>query len=189
MSYIPSYQGPTTPAPPRRPTSVTVLAILGIILGALGLCGMVSNLVQLVIKTNPVLVQMDRSPVMHIWSPVSIVLGLGLTIALLAGSIGMLSLQTWARQMVLIYAVASLVLGVLGTIISAIWMIPIFNQLASDPDPAVRMGGVVGKYSLFISPVIGAIYPVFVLVFLRRRNVVEAFEPQPPPPPLAPPVG
>lgn len=178
MSYPPVPLPYATPMGNPRPTSVTVLAIIGIILGALGLLGGLCGLLPYVTSMpgkNPIVDMIKDRPVLYAWTVVSTVIHWGLAIVLLSSSIGALLLRPWARRGMVLYAVCSLILTVLGLIMFLALMVPMMSQLMSNSDPALRMGAIGGMVGEAVGILIGPIYPIFILVFMRRPHVLAAF--------------
>src|SRR5437016_4767411 len=92
----PPYEPPNASymIPPARPTSVTVISVLGIIFGALGCLCIVIGMGWQAASGQ----QQGGSEAMKMFGIVSGIAGLVLSIVLLIGSIGALSLRPWARS-------------------------------------------------------------------------------------------
>ena len=91
------------------------------------------------------------------------VIGLLLNIFLLTCGIGLLKERNWGRTWSLGYAV----LGIIHTVGGAIGAV-IFAQAG----PAAMGAG----FGAIIGTAIGVIYPICILIFLTRPNVVEALK-------------
>jgi hypothetical protein len=109
-------------------------------------------------------------------------LGVFLGFALVALGIGLLLLKNWARLGSIFWAVIEIVLVVVGSII--VWPV---TQRAMEQMPNMPHGMVAGLASigLVIELIIGLAYPALVLFFMTRDNVIEACQPELPPPPPA----
>ena len=188
MTQYPGYpqQQPSyyAPQPSPRPTSVTVLAIIGIIWGGIqllcngvGIFGllMLEKLTQASGQPNPMVDAMQESPALMPVMMGAVILRLVLSIVLVAGSIGALSLKGWGRSAMLAYAWALVVVTIVETVVAATMTLPaIQKHLPSDP--AMRQQMMAQQYgSMFCGPIIGLIYPIFVLVYMNKPHVKAAF--------------
>jgi hypothetical protein len=165
----------------NRPTSITVLGILNIIFGAIGLMGIALSIVMMFIHPamdmkNPVLDLMKQNPAYALYTNISMVIGAVFTIALCLSGIGLLMLRPWGRWLSIAYAVFGLVSLVVNTLINYFFLLtPLLNKLAALPpgqEKAAAMGGIVG---LVGGLCIGPIYPIVLLIFMFRPNVMAAF--------------
>ena len=167
------YQGPT-PAVQLRPTSVTVLAIIGIILSGLGvLCGPFALLpyVTTMGPPNPIVDAVKKAHALMVWMFGSSLLSWLVSLLLLICAIGSLLLKRWARSGMLVYAIISIAMGLIGLVVSITWAFPAMQRAISGAGGST--GGLIGG---LIGGVLGLIYPVFVLVYMRKPHVIEAFE-------------
>jgi hypothetical protein len=158
---------------PRRPTAVTVLAIIGIIFGSMGvLCGPVSLTPYLfdLGVSEPSIDKVKQSPALMAFMIGSTGVWWLLGALELASSIGSLLLRPWARRGLILYAWLAIATGVLGMALMLAWFIPTAYGSLSEP---AAMGGVIGG---LVGGLIGFIFPILVLVFFRRADVVAAFE-------------
>jgi hypothetical protein len=169
----------------KRPASVTVFGILNIVFAGLGLFGLLATIALFSMPANsdnPVLKIMQDNPGYASWLKISVILGLLSCVALVASGIGLLFLKPWARVLAIAYGIYSIALGILGMVINFVYLVrPMLEQAKaqSGPESAGAMGGVIGG---IIGGCIGLIYPILVLVFMTRPNVVAAFRPATPPP-------
>jgi hypothetical protein len=172
--------GVPAPAPVTRPTSAVVFGILNIIFGALGLCGTVFTAAMFLVPQqggqNPVLDIMAENTTYRIFMQVSIILGLIATLVVIASGIGLLQLKPYGRTLAIVYGVYAVVAGIVGIIVNFVFIIGPLMQKASDapagPEQAAAIGGAIGGS---FGGCIGLIYPVVLLFFMYRPNVVEAF--------------
>jgi len=144
---------------PIRPTSVTVLAVIGIILGSLGVLG-TGCAVMFMIGARQQFQNQIQAPLA--WLAVSALIGVAMCVLLLASSIAALKLIAWGRKGMLAYAMVGIVMNVVNAVVNLIYM---------DSSKAAFMVGVA-----LGGLVIGMIYPVCVLVFMKKPHVVAAFE-------------
>jgi len=99
---------------------------------------------------------------------------------LLAAGIGLMMLKPWARLVSIGYAIYAIVFGIVGMVINFFFLVrPMIEhaQQQSGPEAAVAIGGAVGGT---IGGCFGLIYPIVLLIFMFRANVVGAFKPQTP---------
>ncbi len=169
----------------NRPTSVTVFGVLNIIFGALGLLSIVFSAAMFFAPqpdmSNPAIRIFSRTPILMLWMKVGVVLGSVTSVAVLASGIGLLQLRPWARTASIIYGVYAIIMGMVGTVINYLFLFgPLMEeaQHSRGPEAAGAIGGAIGGVA---GGLIGLIYPVLLLVFMYRPNVVAAFsvdEPQ-----------
>lgn len=156
------------------PTSVKVLGILSIIFGGLGLLCTPLALVNLFIPQGAPGTEIYELPIMRVWLTVSVVVGMVMSIILLAAGIGLLNLKRWARVWALFYGWFAILWGILGTIFNIAIVIPMIQDLGPEGSPEAiggMIGGVVGGVC---GGIIGLVFPIFMVIYMRRPNVVEA---------------
>ena len=198
------YASPGMRPPPARSTSVTVIGIIAIILGSLGvLCGGFGLATNLFMAANG-----GRNPFapdggpasgapavdgrVAVYNVVSAAVSLVLSIVLLAGGIGAMKLSRWARKTLMAYAVITIVVTVVNTVLAIAWVGP--AQMAavkqSQPgNPVLSMSGPILIGAAIFGLVFGCALPVCILIFWSRPNVKAAFENQGMTPPPYPPQG
>jgi hypothetical protein len=169
----------------QRPMSVLIFGILNICYGLfkLGMLLLSTVMSQIGPKGNPVAAAMKSDPTMAAWTKFSMVSGVSLGLALVAFGIGLLLLKNWARVGSIVYSMIDIVLVVIGSML--IWPI---TQRAMEQLPNVPHGMVEGiaMVSLVLGIIIGLAYPALLLFFMTRTNVIEACQPEQPPPPQQP---
>jgi hypothetical protein len=162
----------------QKPTSVLVLSILGIIFGSLGMLGLVGTMVTLFVPfgpPNPVTRKMNSDSIYVAYMVAATALGFVLAVVLLASSIGSLSLKPWARKGMLVYAWATLIQWLLGTIFTFAYLFPLIWPFMGSPDPVAHGGAIGGIVGGTCGVFIGPILPGFVLYFFTRPHVIDAF--------------
>jgi hypothetical protein len=174
----------------QRPASVTFFGILNIAFGALGFFGMFTTLQLLSGKSmqnNPALRMMLENPTYLQWIKLTIPLGLISSIVLLMSGIGLLRLRSWARKLSIYYAIYGILFCLLSVWVQFVYLFqPLMAQAKQlqGPEAAGAIGGAIGA---MLGAVFGFVYPLFLLIFMTRRKVVDAFQtPMPPPLPVAP---
>lgn len=163
----------------QRPTSVTVFGILNIVFAVFGLCGVAFS-VRLFMPSadmanNPVVQIFQSSPVYEAWMKLSLALGVVVVVALVASGIGLLNLKPWARTISVVYGIYAIVMTIASEVINYFFLVqPLLQRAHSEqgPQAAGDIGGAIG--SMF-GGCFGIIYPVLLLIFMTRPNVVEAF--------------
>jgi hypothetical protein len=165
----------------QRPTVVTVFGILNIVFAALGVFGVLAAVMLFTAvganSNNPVIQIIHDNPAYAAWMKVSIVLGVVASAALLAAGIGLLKLQPWARTLSIAYAVYAMAMVLVNTVVNFIFVTrPMLEQAHNAQGPeamgaaGAAIGGVVGGC-------FGLVYPILLLIFMMRANVVAAFRP------------
>lgn len=165
----------------NRPTPVTVFGVLNIIFGGLGLLSAPFAIMALMVvdntMRNPVLEIARRNPVVGGWMMLSNALGVLAAIVLLAGGIGLLQLKPWGRKLSIGFAVYALVMGVIGMLITGIYIVPalLSQPQANSAEAAGAVGGAIGG---LVGGLVGLVYPLLLLIFMGRPAVVAAFKRQ-----------
>jgi hypothetical protein len=120
---------------------------------------------------------MHQSTTYEAWMVISAVVGAVATAALLVAGIGMLQLKPWSRKVSIAYAIYSLVMTPIGIVMQFLFMLPVLIEHAhQQPGPAAS-AAVNGSIGNMFGSLVGLIYPVLLLIFMTRRNVIAAFEP------------
>jgi hypothetical protein len=108
---------------------------------------------------------------MMAYTIVGYIVGFFCAILLLAAGIGLLYQKRWARQCSYGYGWFAIVWGIIGIIITVAMMASGMGGSGGAEETATKVGGVVGG---MCGGIIGLIYPVFLVIFMKRQNVVEA---------------
>jgi hypothetical protein len=160
----------------RTPTSVMVLGIMGIVLSGLGFLGTAASVLG-VLMPSDLTPSLNKDAGYFTYVIASAIVNLLLYILLIAASIGSLRLKRWARKGMLTYAMATLVLLVVGTAMTIGYVTPKLNAAIGPKVPQEQADLL--RASLSMAPLCGlagAIFPIFVLVFFTRKKVVNAFD-------------
>jgi hypothetical protein len=169
----------------QRPATVTVFGILNIGFAVLGLFGMIVTIAVLSASAgsnNPMVNIIRENPAFAAWMKINVPLGILSCVLLLAAGIGLLMLKEWARKLSIGYAIYAIVSGLVGTVLTFVFVTRPMLERASQaqgPEAAGAIGGVIGGS---IGGCVGLIYPVILLIFMLRPKVAAAFRPAGTPP-------
>lgn len=169
----------------QRPVIATVFGILNLVFGIIGICSSVASVAGFVFIANASAVdpqlreqmnlQQFDNPVYFGLLCMQLVLGGILAIVVITSGIGLLKFKPWGRTLANFYAVASLIMLVVGVAISVVFqIIPAINE-ANNPgaSPEAIGGAVGGSIGGVFTICFGAIFPICILVFLNRKQFVE----------------
>jgi len=162
----------------QRPTAVTVFGVLNIVFATFGIFGMFASVLLFLPQAssnNPVVQLIHDSPAYAAWLKISMALGVVVAAALLAAGIGLLKLKPWARTFSIGYGIYAIVMTVVGTVVNYFLLVrPMLEQAQQKhgPESAAAIGGAIGGT---LGGCLGLIYPILLLVFMTRANVVAAF--------------
>ena len=178
MSQYPNYYN--APPPNPRPTSVTVLAIVGIVWGALMLLcngvGLIPELIPNFGGADPVFAELRANSVARAWGVVGPVIGLGLAVLLLAGSIGALMLRGWGRAAMMVFAVAEILAGLVNLVITIGVINPITAKAAPAGPGAQGNAFAIGQhFGTAVAVAVALVLPVWILIVMKRPAVIAAF--------------
>jgi hypothetical protein len=173
----------------ERPTSVTVLAIFCFILGGFGLLGVAMGVVGLAfgatfLTLSPEirnLLQEHVQPGQMVYGVVSGTLDAAVAVGLLAAGYGLLKLYEWARKLAVWLAVASIALALIDLVAGIAmgfanyekYMRPQMQQAGAPLPEGLMQAFVIGGSTCGF--LIAIIFPIFLLVFMTRPHVKEAF--------------
>jgi len=174
--------------PPLRPKSVTVISIIGIIAGALGCLCIAGGTIWSFAMQGQQGQQMGSA--MMIFSIVTAVAGLVLSIMLLVGSIGALSLKPWARSALIGFGAVDLIYDVAKLVLCIVWVLPMMEpmfrnnpQFQSNPKVNVEQMVKFAKISSVVTWGLIALVTIAialaVLIVMNKPNVKAAFERRP----------
>lgn len=179
---------PVAPPPPKpgvRPTSITVFGILNLVFAVMGFFGTCIGMVPMFLlpklstsmelPPNPVFDVMQESRAYFGFMVVSMCLGMIAAIVLGVAGMGLLKMRSWGRKLSIGYGVYAIFAVIAGTIANFVWLVePLMEQAGrpgAGPEAAGAIGGMIGGT---VGSCFGLIYPVCLLIFLFRPNVVQA---------------
>jgi len=161
----------------NRPTSVTVFGVLNIVFGAMGLLStLVGLLVMSTMSPNPMIQILTGSAVYRVWMWTVTPIGIAASAAILAAGIGFLLLKAWARKIAIVYSIYRIISAVVNVMFMTLVVFPALSEQFSGKAGPERVGAAVGaEFGGVFGVVSGMIYPVLLLVFMFRKNVITAF--------------
>ena len=169
--------------PMTRPSILTALGIINIAFAAMGMLGILisavsSSLMDPRNSSNPVVRIMHENPDYQTFQRVGMVIGFPAAIVLLIAGIGLLQMQPWGRYLTIVYAIYGALMGVTSAVINYLWLFrPLLEQFA-DKGPAGQAVAIGGAAGTVLGGCFALVYPVILLVFMNRRNVIEAIHPE-----------
>ena len=163
----------------QRPTSVTVFGVLNIVFAGLGFFSVIASAMLFTLSgansSNPVVQLIQDNPSYATWIKISVVLGILVSIALLAAGIGLLKLKPWARILSIIYAIYVIVMTIVGSVVNYFFLVqPLLEKAHNEqgPEAAGAIGGAIGG---MIGGCFGMVYAILLLIFMMRPKVIAAF--------------
>jgi uncharacterized membrane protein len=168
----------------KRPTAVTVFGVLNLVFGGLGLLCTPLSAIGLFLPVqpeNPMSRIFEENPGYRLYLIVSAGVGILAALVLIAAGIGLLKMKPWARLTAIGYSIYGIVTGVVGIIVSAIFLFePLMIQARSQgPEAFAAIMGLTGGMA---GGCFGLVYPILLLIFMTRPKVRNAFLPQSVPP-------
>jgi hypothetical protein len=146
-----------------RPTSITVFGILNIVFGAMRLLATPLGIIMMFFRPR----NMTLSEGYKAWLMFCSVIGLACAVLLIILGIGLLKLKPWARVWTLRYGLFAIGWVILEMILSIIFISS--GGYGFSPDV---MPGVIGG---FCGGIVGLIYPILLVVFMRKEDAIQAF--------------
>jgi hypothetical protein len=164
-----NFEGDIPQLKPARPTPVTVFGILNVVFGGLGLmCAPFA--IFAVLMPQPAQTATPYPPGMQVFTLFLLGLRIPMAAVLLAAGVGLLKQKNWGRRVAYFFGWFAIALGVVSL---AVTMIVYGASLgdSGDQGSAQAVGGLVGG---MCGGIIGFIYPILLVVYMRKPNVVEA---------------
>jgi len=186
MSQFPPPNDPlsyASPSPKVRPASVTVIAILAIIFGSLVVLGTLCSFPQYLgvkFSPNPVIDRVRDDTFLLAVSIISMVVGFVLAVIELYGGIGLLSLKRSARSLIIGYAWAKLVISIIEIGFTFFLVNPrmekiITSLMSGGTNPQLQSMMKLGMYAGTIISIVFLIWPILILIYMKRPHVEAAF--------------
>lgn len=172
---------PEKPAPlsksNTKPVSAIVIGIIHLVFGIPGLLFSPFNFIMLRAIENESRAPnaawdiMRDAPGYMVFYKSSLVLGVVMSIALIAAGVGLLIGKSWGRTLSIVYAIAGIIMTLVGAAVNYFFLFAPLSQSDSPEAIGGIIGGVVGL-------VLGPIYPIITLIFMNRASVVEYYRGQ-----------
>ena len=168
----------------QRPFPVSIFGMLNIVFGIYALYSIFATLSTLAItgeSKNEIIKIIHDVPAYATWVKCTIPLGLLSFALLLVSGVGLLRLGEWARKLSIAYGVYAILFVIAVAITDSIYVLPRAFRETLNPD---RVGPVPIAIMAIMEGLFGMIYPVALIVFMKRKEIVAAFRPPAPPPDL-----
>jgi hypothetical protein len=166
----------------NRPTSVTVLGILNLVFAAWGFLGVAMVVAMDFMPMpgnakNPMLDLMQQNAVYAVFTKASMMLGIVATIVLGLAGIGLLMMRPWGRWLSIGYAIYGILSVIVGAVLFYTFLLgPLLAKEAALPPGPEKVGITAGIVGGVVGTCSGLIYPIVLLIFMYRPNVVEAMK-------------
>jgi hypothetical protein len=164
----------------KKPTEAIVFGALNIVFAVFSMVGVLVTISLFAITSgptkNPVIQLIHDNAAYALWMKMTIPLGMVVSAALLAAGIGLLQLKPWARLLSMGYAIYGIAMVLVGTVVNYFCLMQPLMARAhgnSAPEAAAAGGALV---SGAVGSCFGLLYPVLLLIFMLRPNVVAAFK-------------
>jgi hypothetical protein len=163
-----------------KPTSMVVFGILNLVFGAFGILmlGLVVLGLFLDLPKDPdnPMQQVMENPTYKTLTMGLQVFSVVLTAILIASGVGLINGQLYGRRLAIIYAIGTMILVLIGSAITIVYVaLPVFAAANELPEGPERIGVYVGGSFLFLQPVCGMIYPLLLLIFMKRAPIKNYF--------------
>lgn len=171
----------------ERPTSVTVFAVINLIFCGLGVIGTIFwiisklGLIPQGSQENPVTEIMENNTAYVMFTDVMSVVGIFITILLIAASIAMFSLKPWGRKVTIGWGLYSIVMTIVSL---AVNYFVIFGPILADLTGPERIGIIIAVAFSAVITLFFVGYFLLMIFMLTRPHVVDAFTPEPDDPEL-----
>jgi hypothetical protein len=150
------------------PTAVRVMAIIGLVLGSLTFLNHLFGIVMFMgMQKNPFGPQFSHFNVGQ-----SVVFG-SFAAWQLVGCTGLLMLKEWARKLTLAYALVYPICSASAALLLVFYVIPVLIEPHNPPNAAIVLGGM--RFGAIASMFITAVLPIFMLIYLRKPQIMSRF--------------
>jgi hypothetical protein len=172
---------------PTRPTSVTIFGILNLSFAGLGFLGLLFAVAMLFIKLpagNPMVDIINENALYGLWLKIGLGLAFIGNLMLLAAGIGLLKLREWGRKLSIAYGILTVLAGIAGTVINCVVLLPVMLDKVHHSHGPEAMGALGGAIGGIFGGCFGMIYPIVLIFFMMRRDVITACRAPMAPPPV-----
>lgn len=162
----------------QRPISIIVFGILNFVFAGLGVIGLIASFSVLGLpadSSNPIIQFIHESPRYAVWLKICVALGVVNCALLLAAGFGLLSLRPWARFLSIVYGIYAIAFCLGGMLVNLIFMVqPMLGQ-APQQRAFETVAAIGGPISGTIGGFFWLIYPIVLLAFMLRPDMVAVF--------------
>ena len=163
----------------QRPVSLIVFGVLNLVFALLGVMGFAFSALLLFggmqAALDPVTRDLFANPAYLAFLKISMLIGLVALLALGAAGIGLLLTKPWGRTLSIGYGVYAILMSLVGMVVNYLFVwqpqLERIQRMAAGPEQAAMYGGMIGGAC---GGCVGLIYPVLLLVFMFRPNVIAA---------------
>src|SRR3954471_14263372 len=175
QSAVASYTN--LPVAPTRPASLTVIGVLGIIIGVMGVMCVGGMATYGMIKGDP---NMQNAPKAFIIANLAMTaMSVMLSMFLIIGCVGLVTLRPWSRPMMLVFAGVDLIYDIVKFIVCIVYLLPlIMDMFTNNPPPNIKpeMLPIIRTWSIIqwtAICVLSSAYAIAVLLVLQKQNVKD----------------
>jgi len=155
-----------------RPEAVKVIAILAIAHATCTLLWLVATAVMVLAAgkpADPTLSVVKTDGFLFTWSLGTSLISFALAMLLLFAATSLLSMKSWARRAMLLWAMAWIFLNVAGVVVNVKYLYPLMAKTSVENATLAKSLG------LFSAVVLGVAWPIAVIAFFQRKNIKNAF--------------
>jgi hypothetical protein len=164
----------------NRPVTVTVFGVLNILFAAMGLLGVVTTTAMILgffhVPANGPLKVMYDNPNYWVFLKVSTFFGFLAGVVLVFAGVGLLMMKNWGRLLSILYGVYGILVCIISLVANYFFMSPLIGKMSQMPDGPEKFGLIGGLIGGVIGGCFGMIYPICLLIFMCRSNVVKAMQ-------------
>jgi hypothetical protein len=175
------------PAPARRPATWTAFGIISIVYAVLTvISGLAGQAMMGSARmpgdggptVDPIREAIDRSETYRVFAEIALPVGLVAALVLLVAGIGLLRARGWGRVLSLAYGWFSLATGVVTAVVTWIFISsPLLQRGMAATEDAERIVLVTAAVAGAIGSVVSLMYPLLLVIFLRKDARIEAGDP------------
>ena len=165
-----------TPMSPRkvavRPEGVKIIAILATTHAVLTLLWLVACAVMVLAPgkpADPTIAIAKSDGFLFTWTLGTSLVSFALAMLLLFAATALLSMQSWARRGMMLWAMAWIFLNVAGVVVNVKYLYPLMGKTSAEHATLARAAG------LFSGIVLGVAWPIAMIALLQTKKFKHAF--------------